>query len=83
MALNIKKEVVAYGTTITLDCTVRIVNIRGNKIEIIADCDFTNNDNIIDSKSYLFIPSLEGDNLIKQGYEYLKSLPEYVDAVDC
>lgn len=83
MALNIKKEVVAYGTTITLDCIVRIVNIRGSKNEIIADCDFTNNGNIIDTKSYLFTPSLDGDNFIKQGYFYLKTLPEYADAVDC
>lgn len=26
---------------------------------------------------------LEGENPFKQAYEYLKSLPEYADAIDC
>ncbi|WP_410512049.1 hypothetical protein PaeBR_18695 [Paenibacillus sp. BR2-3] len=33
---------------------------------------------------YNFTPSVENDspNFIKQGYEYLKTLPEYIDALD-
>lgn len=32
---------------------------------------------------YSFEPSLDGDNFIAQAYEYLKTLPEFSDAVDC
>lgn len=34
---------------------------------------------------YNFIPSVDdlAPNFIKQGYEYLKTLPEYADAIDC
>lgn len=83
MALNIKKEMIVYGTSVILDCIVTIINVRGNKNEIIADCNFTHNGNIVDTKSYLFLPSLDGDNFIKQGYDYLKTLDEFKDAEDC
>jgi hypothetical protein len=35
-------------------------------------------------KSYAFTPSVETDseNFIKQGYEYLKTLPEFLNAID-
>lgn len=29
-----------------------------------------------------FVPSMDGDNFIKQAYEYLKTLPEFADATD-
>jgi hypothetical protein len=33
---------------------------------------------------YRFQPDLEsGDNYIKQAYEYLKTLPEFINAEDC
>lgn len=32
---------------------------------------------------YVFEPKLDGDNFIKQAYQHLKTLPEFVDAVDC
>lgn len=39
---------------------------------------------VIASKSYSFVPDLYSvDNFVKQGYEYLKLLPEYANAVDC
>lgn len=37
----------------------------------------------INNMSYSFIPDLLGDNFIKQGYEYLKTLPEFADCIDC
>lgn len=39
----------------------------------------------VERKEYSFIPSVEddSDNFIKQGYEYLKTLDEYVNALDC
>jgi len=32
---------------------------------------------------YVCTYSLEGENPFKQAYEYLKTLPEFADAVDC
>lgn len=39
----------------------------------------------LEQKLYSFTPSVEEEtsNFIKQGYEYLKTLEEYQDAVDC
>lgn len=37
----------------------------------------------INNTSYQFKPNLLGDNFIKQGYEYLKTLPEFEGCVDC
>ncbi len=38
----------------------------------------------IDEKIYTFVPLVADDslNFIKQGYEYLKSLPEFTNALD-
>ena len=30
-----------------------------------------------------FVPVLDGDNFIKQAYKHIKTLPEFVNAVDC
>ena len=39
----------------------------------------------IEYKQYSFTPSVAdgSTNFIQQGYEYLKTLPEFADAVDC
>lgn len=83
MALRINKTVSIYGNNLNITCMVTVINIRGNKNELIADCQFENNNLIIDNKSYLFTPSLDGDNFIKQSYEYIKKLEEFKDAEDC
>ncbi len=36
----------------------------------------------LEEKLYAFVPNLE-ENFIKQGYEYLKTLNEYNNAIDC
>lgn len=40
---------------------------------------------VVDEKMYNFVPSVdEGSaNFIQQGYEYLKTLPEFADTMDC
>jgi len=38
----------------------------------------------IATRVYSFAPNLvDSANFIKQGYEYLKTLPEYANAIDC
>jgi len=41
------------------------------------------NELLIESKSFSFTPNLDGENFIKQGYEHLKTLPEFAGAIDC
>ena len=38
---------------------------------------------LIESKSFSFLPALEGANFIAQCYEHMKKMPEFAGAVDC
>ena len=64
------------------NCYVKVENISGSKDNLVALVSFTS-DKIKGKKSYEFSPNLEGNNFIAQAYEYLKSLPEFVGAIDC
>ena len=67
---------------------LQITNIEGNKnkvkllLTIYAD---STKASVVDYKYYTFTPSVDlgSTNFIQQGYEYLKTLPEFADAVDC
>jgi hypothetical protein len=65
----------------------RIDNLNGNKngINIILGI-YSNKDSskAIETKLYTFVPNVldNSKNFIKQGYEYLKTLDEFKDAVD-
>ena len=67
---------------------IRIDAVRGSKkhIELFVNIyENRESDRPIISKLYDFSPSVEENskNFIAQGYEYLKTLPEFSDAVDC
>lgn len=65
---------------------IKIEYISGNAKQLTIVIHIYNNnskESFIEGISYLFTPNLDGYNFIKQGYEYIKSLPEYTDAVDC
>ncbi len=66
-----------------LDATIKIDSIIGNKNKIDFRALFLKQDTLLETKSYTFLPTLEGDNFIKQGYEYLKTLEEFKDSEDC
>ncbi len=70
------------------DGYIKITSLAGGKERI----DFTvgiyrNSDieTLLYTKHYHFVPSVldDSDNFIKQAYEYLKTLPEYSQALDC
>lgn len=65
---------------------IKIERISGTKDEQELTVTFKKHreSEVIISKKYNFAPSLEDDagNLFKQGYEYLKTLPEFTGAVD-
>lgn len=78
----------AFGQTVLItDAYHRVESIGGNKdnltfklVSYDGICTHEVSDNF-----YNFKPSVADDafNFIKQCYEYLKTLDEYADAVDC
>lgn len=87
MAIRKKYELEIDGGIkhIVDDSYIKIICITGNKqtltIEVAyfisseSDCPFF-------VKTYSFVPNMDS-NFIKQGYEYLKTLPEFQGAEDC
>jgi hypothetical protein len=63
----------------------RIEQIIGNKqgLTFIVNAYVTGQGPMLHSEQFLFVPELDGNNFIKQAYEYLKTLPEFADATDC
>lgn len=60
----------------------QIVNLRVRKYASIEDC--LEGRPWIEENVHNFVPSIDegSDNFIKQGYEYLKELPEFNGAID-
>lgn len=74
--------------TVTVNNAYLMINkIEGNKeimdmsLNVYKD---ETKDYLISTQSYSFVPSINdgSDNFIKQGYSFLKTLPEFQDAVD-
>lgn len=70
---------------------VRIDTVNGSKEEITISLNYyVNKDSFTQGKSPLkqyhhsFVPSVGEDspNFIKQGYEYIKTIPEFAESVD-
>mgnify|MGYP003983172683 CR=1 FL=1 len=60
---------------------IKIVDIQGNKDSINMVLEFKN-DKAKYNEHHSFTPDLTGGNFIKQGYDRLKTLPEFADALD-
>lgn len=87
MALSktITKKV--FGKEVVLNNTyIKIMSFSGDKENITLNVQtFINEDKkeVIENKCFSFVPDYEGENLLRQAYEYLKTLEEYADAADC
>lgn len=74
---------------VELDCAYKkITHISGNKSSINITVTTYNNESkqeVVSKNSYTFTPSVAdgSENFIRQGYEYLKTLPEFAGAADC
>lgn len=73
------------GVLVAKDAYLRIDKFSGNKVrcQISVGAYTQQNGTLLDSKEYYFVPAMDGGNFIAQGYMYLKTLPEFSDAVDC
>lgn len=89
MALKCKIEL--QSGVILNESYIKIIENGGNKdlqnIRVAfynSETDYTSGKTVIDSELQSFIPDItdSGLNFIKQGYEYLKNLDRYKDAVD-
>lgn len=86
MAINKKMKLVSnFGDEVVFDNTyIKVNSFYGDKNCFYFDTIIYNKDKTKELKNerFYFVPTME-DNFIKQAYLYLKSLPEYADAVDC
>lgn len=69
------------------DAYIKILAVQGDKNNLgitIGVYQTSDKVHLIKTEHYKFIPdlSVQSNNFIKQGYEYLKSLPEYANAID-
>ena len=69
---------------VSFSAYVRVDSLTGTKNEINADVVFTG-ESARFSRQYTIPVSVDdkSENFIKQAYNYLKTLPEFKDAVDC
>jgi hypothetical protein len=73
---------------IAKDAVWRIDSVVGNKNCISLNVSVYKDETVscvIDRQSFDFISSVQSDakNIFAQGYEYLKTLPEFSDSIDC
>jgi hypothetical protein len=89
MALQMKTST-RYGLDVN-NAYIRINSLYGSKDLIaiglnyyVSRVSFESNAYPIKEEGYEFVPNVDGgsDNFIKQGYEYLKTLPEFSQASD-
>jgi hypothetical protein len=86
MALSIDKTIDISGKAVTFSSAyVKVTSIQGTKDSIVACFEFRPN---ADGVAFAwgassFVPSLDGDNFIRQAYLHLKTLPEFANATDC
>lgn len=64
---------------------IKVERVIANKLTALAEVSVAANSNQapVFQRAYSFDVDLNGPNLIKQAYLYLKTLPEFADAVDC
>lgn len=82
--MALKKTIVFKGIEIK-DAYMKVWSYEGNKSELRCGVSIQvdSNGEMLDSKQYQVPYTLDGENPVKQSYEYLKTLPEFEGAQDC
>ena len=86
MALKKTEVIITFGRTLTFDnAYIKVMSVSGNKqtAEIKYAIFSENGGDFLRSDSSVFVPSMDGDNFIKQAYKHLKTLDAFSDAQDC
>ena len=83
---NIQRLTKTVESTVE-DGYIKIGTVEGDKTQLRIYLEYKKDDvsPTLMRKEYTFAPSVEegSENFIKQGYLYLKSLPEFSGALDC
>lgn len=69
-------------TTKNISFVAKVISVSHNKTTAFATVTLTSEEGMVTSQDHQLEITLDGDNTIKQTYEYLKTLDEYSDAVD-
>lgn len=64
---------------------IRVVEVSATKRSCNATLHFCKEKDgvVLQTKQYAFDVNLDGGNFIKQAYDYLKTSPDFADAIDC
>lgn len=90
--MALQKNIVLQNELLVSNAYIRIDTVSGYKggLDISINTytskpTFENGFGYLEQVIHHFFPSVDDDspNFIKQGYEYLKTLPEYAEAIDC
>jgi uncharacterized protein (UPF0254 family) len=67
---------------VQMNAYIKVETVSGTKSTLSVNVSFVDaNKKFI--KTYVFDVNLDGANYIAQAYEYLKTLPEFEDSIDC
>lgn len=68
-----------------VDAYVKVDSVSGSKegVNVYVGKYKTNGGLLLAKGMFNFVPSMTGENFIKQAYDYLKTLPEFAGAQDC
>ena len=89
--MALQKTILTDSGLTVQDAYIRINAVSGDKelIDIyvnsyVSQHAFSGNKAYLQQQFFTFVPSVavNAPNFIKQGYEYLKTLPEFADAID-
>jgi hypothetical protein len=64
---------------------LKVANVNGDKNRVAFVLSFAVDaaHDSLKTEQFSFVPSMDGDNFIKQAYEYVKTLNGFQDATDC
>jgi len=67
-----------------LNAYIKVSKVSGDKQGVSATVAYLNQKGgrTLKTKQFVFTPSMDGDNFIRQAYEYIKTLDEFTGALD-
>lgn len=68
--------------SVNMDAYIKVEAVDATKQSATATVTYKDGAKYL-TKQFVFAPSLEESNFIKQAYEHLKTLPEFAGAIDC
>ncbi len=83
LAKRITKTIPGFAGELTTNAYFKVSSLSGDKHSMSALVTGVVAGNQVYVAEHLFVPSIDGENFIKQAYQHLKTLPEFAGATDC